>query len=310
MATSRLHSSGDLTADRRYAFAKDLAARGDVEGAADLLVQTVELAPGFAAAWFALGANYTALGRKADAIAAFRQAIAADPQDHHGAQLHLIRLGAESVGDMPPEYVREVFDQYAARFDDALTRGLAYKAPEMLRNAVQRACEAAGREFQFKAMLDLGCGTGLGGAAFRPAVDRLVGIDLSPNMVAIARAKNIYDELAVAEIMDYLANESSSERFDLVIAADVFAYLPDLHAVVAACAKILSAGGLLSFTVETHGGEGIILGEKLRYAHAEAHVRSAIETAALDLVGLEIASTRNEAGVPVPGLLAVAQRKR
>ena len=47
----------------------------------------------------------------------------------------------------------------------------------------------------FGAMLDLGCGTGLGGAAFRPFVDRLVGVDLSPAMIAQAAAKGLYDRL-------------------------------------------------------------------------------------------------------------------
>ena len=101
MATSLFHSSGDLTADRRYTFARDLAERGDTAGAADLLVQTVELAPGFAAAWFALGEAHETLGQHTDAISAFRNALAADPQDRHGANLHLIRLGAEPIGNMP-----------------------------------------------------------------------------------------------------------------------------------------------------------------------------------------------------------------
>ena len=33
---------------------------------------------------------------------------------------------------------------------------------------------------RFGTMLDLGCGTGLAGAAFRPHVDWLAGVDLSP----------------------------------------------------------------------------------------------------------------------------------
>ena len=67
-------SSGDLIADRRYKWALDHAARGDFAGAADILVQTVELAPGFATAWFALGAIRDRLGDASGAIAAFEQA--------------------------------------------------------------------------------------------------------------------------------------------------------------------------------------------------------------------------------------------
>jgi len=44
-------SSGDLIADRRYEFARDLQLKGDLAAAADLLDQAVELAPAFMSAW-------------------------------------------------------------------------------------------------------------------------------------------------------------------------------------------------------------------------------------------------------------------
>ena len=47
-------TSGNLIADRRYEWARDLEAKGDLKGAADLLTQVLELAPGFGSAWFAL----------------------------------------------------------------------------------------------------------------------------------------------------------------------------------------------------------------------------------------------------------------
>ncbi len=64
-------SSGNLIADRRYQWALDHAARGDFPAAADVLVQTLELAPAFATAWFALGAIRDRLGDRAGAVAAF-----------------------------------------------------------------------------------------------------------------------------------------------------------------------------------------------------------------------------------------------
>ena len=47
------------------------------------------------------------------------------------------------------------------------------------------------------------------------------------------------------------------------------------------------AGGVLAFTVETHGGEGVILRQGLRYAHGAAYVRRSIEAAGLKLARLE-----------------------
>ena len=78
-------SSGDLIADRRYDFARDLQLRGDLPAAADLLQQAIELAPNFASAWFTLGEIRQELGERDAAMEAFRKARDADPQDRHGA---------------------------------------------------------------------------------------------------------------------------------------------------------------------------------------------------------------------------------
>ena len=139
-------------------------------GAADILAQTVELAPRFATAWFALGAIRDRLGDHGGAIAAFEQARDADPDDYHGARLQLARIGAgDAAPAMTETYVRRLFDQYAARYDAALIERLTYCGPALLREAVEAVSGAAGRTMRFGLMLDLGCGTGLGGAAFRAA---------------------------------------------------------------------------------------------------------------------------------------------
>ncbi len=71
---------------------------------------------------------------------------------------------------------------------------------------------------------------------------------------------------------------------------------------------MLVAGGVLAFTIETHDGEGVVLGEGLRYAHGADHVRASVEAAGLDLCQLEDLSARNEDNTPVPGLVVVAAK--
>jgi predicted TPR repeat methyltransferase len=273
----------------------------------EILEQVVEAAPGFAAAWFALGELREAQGDRARAVAAFTAAAAADVGDRQGARLHLGRLGA---GDMSPamltEHVRRTFDEHAAGFEESLRR-LDYRGPQLLLAAVLAAAGAAGRAPRFRSMLDLGCGTGLAGAAFRPEVDCLSGIDLSSAMLDEARRKGIYDRLAVGELMAFLAAQAGDgTRHDLVVAADVFVYLSDLAPAASAVARVLAPGGLFAFTVETHGGRGAFLRPTLRYAHGSAHVCSAIADAGLDLSYLGEVATRSEKGEPVRGLLAVA----
>src|ERR1700724_2832495 len=90
-------SSGDLVADRRFDFARDLQLKGDLGAAADLLLQATELAPGFASAWFTLGEIREQLGERDAAITAFRKARATNTSDPHGACLRLMRLGAEEL---------------------------------------------------------------------------------------------------------------------------------------------------------------------------------------------------------------------
>ena len=236
-------SSGDLIADRRYKWALDHATQGDLSGAADILAQTVELAPRFATAWFALGAIRDQLGDRDGAVAAFGHARDADPEDYHGARLQLARLGSgEAAPAMTETYVRRLFDQYAGRYDEALTERLSYRGPMLLRDAVQALMDAGGRPMHFAAMLDLGCGTGLGGTAFRPFVDRLVGVDLSPAMVAKASAKSLYDRLTAASIEPFLTDEiESGSKYDFVIAADVFVSAEQIRKIGLADSQLVTA---------------------------------------------------------------------
>jgi predicted TPR repeat methyltransferase len=304
--TSTIASSGNLIADRRYAFGRELASRGDLAAAADLFAQAAEAEPAFAAAWFALGEASAKLGDRAGAVAAFKNALAVDPQDRCGAALHLAQLGAADPAQaMSGAYVCTLFDQYAPRFDGAL-EALAYRGPQLLLDAVTRARPNA----RFAAALDLGCGTGLAGAAFRPLVAHLTGVDLSPGMIARCRVKGIYDRLEAGELAAHLGAERTAQQsYDLIVAADVFAYLYDLAPVVQAVAGVLCPGGIVAFTVETHEDDGVVLGEKLRYRHGAGHVRAAIAAAGLALIELTPATTRTEAGEAVPSLVAVARRR-
>jgi len=300
-------SSGDLVADRRFDFARDLQLKGDLVAAADLLLQATELAPGFASAWFTLGEIREQLGERDAAIKAFRKAQVADPQDRHGASLRLMRLGAEPLADMPQGYVRALFDQYAPKFESALVGDLGYRGPALLFKAVLAARAAVRKPAFFKSAIDLGCGTGLAAAAFARNVDRFTGIDLSPRMIEKARLTGLYAELEVTDMLQGLRGRGDASA-DLILAADAMVYVADLAPVLAEASRVLASGGLLAFTAETHGDDGVILGERLRYAHGAAYVGGAVETAGLNVSLLENRSARNEDHAPVPGLVAVAAK--
>jgi predicted TPR repeat methyltransferase len=293
-------SSGNAAADREYRLAIERVASGDLVGAAEILRRTVKLAPAFATAWFALGPIRDNLGAGPGAISAWQNASDADPEDYHGARLQLARLGAgEGTPAMTGAYLRRLFDQQAARFDETLVERLDYRGPAILLDAVRKV---AAVPLRIGSMLDLGCGTGLSGGAFRPYVDWLVGVDLSPAMVGKAGAKGIYDRLTVSDLRDFLdAQADARAHYHLVLV-----YLNDLAPVAAAAARVLAPGGLFAFSVETHPDDRVVVQPTLRYSHGEAHVHIAIAQAGLKLLRLDQASIRTERGASVPCLVVVA----
>jgi predicted TPR repeat methyltransferase len=298
-------SSGDLIADRRFEFARDLQLKGDLPAAADLLEQAAELAPNFASAWFTLGEIRHQLNERDQAIAAFQRARAADPEDRHGAAVWLMRFGAVELDEMPKGYVQALFDQYAPRFEAALLGDLGYRAPQLLFKAVLAVRLAAKKPAFFKRAIDLGCGTGLGASAFAREVDHFIGIDLAPKMIERARGTGLYAELEVADMVAGLRGKPDVSA-NLILAADAMCYVGDIAPLLSEAKRVLAPAGVFAFTLETHGGDGVVIGEGLRYAHGKTIVRDKVVGAGLGLAHLEEASPRTEDNEPVRGLVVVA----
>jgi predicted TPR repeat methyltransferase len=203
--------------------------------------------------------------------------------------------------------VRALFDDYAPKFDRHLTRSLAYRGPELLADAIRRACSRRLREHRFGLALDLGCGTGLMAQALEGACASMEGVDLSPRMLDKAARTKLYDTLHEGGLVSFLAGRPPAEA-DLVVAADVFVYMAALDGAFREAHRVLKREGLFAFTVQAHEGEGFALGADARYAHGEAYLRELAETVGFTVAIFERVSTREDRGVPVPGFLAVLQR--
>ncbi len=306
--TSTVRTSGDFRADRRYEYARSAFDEGDFEAAADLARQVIELAPDFAPAQAMLGRSAAELDLREEAIAALRRALALEPEDALGVRLDLARLGALSPGEaITNGYVRALFDDYAPKFDRHLTKSLAYRGPELIADALRRACSRRMREYRFGLTLDLGCGTGLMAQELAGHCASIEGVDLSPRMLEKAAKTKLYAALHENDLVGFLSGRPTGEA-DLVVAADVFVYMASLEAAFREAHRALRPEGLFAFTVQTHDGAGYVLGADARYAHGESYLRELAQTTAFGIVLLEQASTREDRGEPVPGLLAVLQR--
>ncbi len=291
----RLASSGDLAADRRYGYAVDLLKEGDAAAAADLFRQALELAPGWAPAWFGLAEACEAAGERDAAVEAYRRTLALAPEDPLGALPRLARLGAGEAA-MTPAYVAALFDDYAPRFEAHLTQALAYRGPQILSDALDQA--APGR--RFAEAMDLGCGTGLMAEAIRDRVEAIDGVDVSAAMVSQARGRGLYRDLAAGEMIAVLAGKGA-ERYDLILAADVLVYVADCESLFRAVAHALRPGGLFAFTTQSCDGEGWRLGDDLRFHQSPSYIRRMASETGFEVRVMADCVVRLDRGQPCAG---------
>lgn len=256
----------------------------------------LQIRPDFAEAHKNRGAVLQALGRHDEALASYREAIRLRPDFAEASYKIAALSGERSPASAPADYVAALFDGYAREYDQHMTATLQYRVPQALCALLVEQISAGGLD-----VLDLGCGTGLSGAALRSLARQLTGIDLSPRMLAQARARGLYDSLIEGDIVQVLAGLDA--RYDLVVAADVFVYIGDLEPVVASAARALRPGGWLAFSVESLTEGEYQLLPTGRYAHTTAYIQALARRYGLECVTGQEVTLRVEQGRPVTGLL-------
>jgi predicted TPR repeat methyltransferase len=298
-----IHSSGNLTADKRADYARMLSESGDFQAAADLMRQALELAPEWAAGWFELGKYCEKAAQSLEAASAFHKVLGLSPRDLYGARLKLAQLTGSAVPNEPQTaYVEALFDDYAEKFDTALLDRLGYRVPELLASLIVKHAERT----HFGHAIDLGCGTGLMAQAVVSIADTFSGVDLSAAMLAKAKARGLYQHLVKADLIDGMAQLSNA---DLIVAADVFMYFPGLEPVFQTVSEKTLPGGIFAFSVEKlEGNQPFALQPSLRHAHSERYILSLLEANGLKLLGSETAIIRRDGTQDITGLLCIAQK--
>jgi predicted TPR repeat methyltransferase/thioredoxin-like negative regulator of GroEL len=261
-----------------------------------------------------MGHALSSLGRHAEAADAYAEALKLGPDDPYVRHLVAASGNLPSATRAPVEYLRAVFNGYADRFESHLV-SLGYRIPGLIRAALMRHPAVAAGEHLGPA-LDLGCGTGLVAVVLSDLrIDPLVGVDVSSRMLANAAAKQLYAELREVDLMQLLADDTTS--WQLITAADVFVYFGALSEALSAVHSRLAPGGWFVFSVEEllPDHEGNVRGngdwalERMgRYAHSMSYVASTIEHAGFAVRALERQVVRYEADAPVAGIFAVLER--
>lgn len=246
--------------------------------------------PDDVAALRGLAGVQTNIGRFQAAAENYSRVLALSPGDI-GARHRLDALQDRTSERAPEAYVRAAFDAYAVGFESHLSDTLGYSAPTKLRALYD---ELSAADTGKGVGLDLGCGTGLAGVAFRDAVTSLTGIDLSPQMLREAERKGVYDELIDGDLLSVLPRLETPA--DLVICADTVVYLGRLDQFFLAIAHVAAAGARILLTTE-HLPEGNYkLLRSARFAHSREYVESCAAEAGLSLRHFEITPLRMERG--------------
>jgi predicted TPR repeat methyltransferase len=260
--------------------------------------KALAIKPDHAAAWFDRGGILQGLKRPVEAILSYRRALA-NGGDAQVIQFTLASLGAEVAPvTAPRQFVTQLFDQCADRFDEHLLGTLKYQVPNLLLDAIVRFVPSRNLD-----ILDLGCGTGLVGARLHPLARTLTGVDISSNMLEIARRRQIYDDLVCSELIEFLQTRAGA--FDLAVAADVFIYIGDLSGVFHGARGALRRGGAFCFSVEAGDEQDFVLRATLRYAQSAAYLRRLADDHGFVLDAIESQIIRQQDGIDVIGYLVL-----
>ena len=243
------------------------------------------------------------IGDQAAVVAAVTRWHNLAPNDPSVRHLHAASTGGH-LERADPAYIVALFDAYAHRFDEHLA-ALGYCAPASIAQRLAGLLPVG-----TDTVADLGCGTGLVGQALNGLARHLIGVDLSPGMLAEARARRCYDRLVCGELTAFLRDHPG--QFDAIVSADTLIYLGDLRPVFAAAQAALRGAGVLVFTLE-HLAEAPNPGYRLeqtgRFSHSREWVAAQLRAAGFGGVEVEERVVRRERNDDVRGLLVTARRE-
>lgn len=206
--------------------------------------RALTLKPAFLPAVRNLAIIHHRAGHADEAIRYYTEVLEQQPENESIGYLLASLLGVP-LDHAPEVYVREFFDAYATNFEYSLVEELGYDNPRQLYTCLSHS-SAQGTRCAHG--LDLGCGTGLSGAAFTGMVTALDGVDLSVKMLGKAATKGCYAHLHEDSILHHLV--STAETYDLFLATDVFIYVGDLLPIFTAAQSTARPDALFCFSTE------------------------------------------------------------
>ena len=261
--------------------------------------KAIALKPDHAVFHYDMGAILQRIGRSDEAEESYKKAIALKPTFSSIVKHKLAALTGKTTKTAPRDYVEQLFDGYAAKFEIDLKDKLDYKIPKILAEIMIRDSK-----FDFLgSVTDLGCGTGLFGVEINQVCEYLEGIDLSGKMLEKAKEKNVYTKLVKQDITEYLS--TTNLNFDFFVSTDVFIYIGDLFEVFRLIKSRNNKRGKLVFSTEHRDGDKFFLEQSGRYSHSKKYIDSLCKTFGYEVRHFEIQNLRKEKNQYIKGGLYI-----
>lgn len=281
------------------------SAQNDFDRAIRYYQHLLSIDPNFLTAHYNLGIAFMIKKHNEFAIDHFTAALQLKPDDKNIEYLIEILKPQKNIRGAPESYIENLFDAYANHYEHHLVRTLHYTLPDLFFNAAKKICHLKKESLN---LLDLGCGTGLCSAPFKPFTKICDGVDLSEKMLMIAKAKNIFTSLTRSEILLYLKDKK--ELYDIILAGDVCVYFGELEKLFIFVAQSLRQNGFFIFNTEISLEKNFTMHQSGRFGHSENYIKSLAKQNHLSIRKFETIQSRIQNNEPVPAFLVVLEKNQ
>ncbi len=250
-----LRGKFDNLAETNFQLGSEFAGRGQWFDASLRFRFVLYLQPDFTQAHYNLGHCYLQMGKLDKAAEQFRQTLRLDPT-HRAARFMLsgVQPGSMSADQlprtMPSEMVVGFFTNVAPDYD-RLAEQNQYQGPRM----VAEACRPYLKKTSDMHIIDLGCGSGLVAKPWRALGREIIGVDMTPAMVAAAQVARSGDNSTYDRVLKEDINAISPGTFmpgatDAVLCIDTAQFIGDLAPLFKLASQAMVKDGLFVVSIE------------------------------------------------------------
>jgi len=227
--------------------------KGNLRDAEMRFIFAIKIKKNFALAHYHLARCHIFNNKIDNAIKELEKALNLDP----GLELAKYRLNFlnKKIKNpyISPIATKEDYDALAHKYESIMLDDLDYSAPDLLSQAIATLIKKENLDSHNLSCLDIGCGTGLAGGSLRSqvALKSLIGVDISMNMLDLAKILEIDNKLAYNETkeLDFHNLELLKDDFDIIISCMSLGYCENIKLVLSNIDKLSHRGTIFGIVL-------------------------------------------------------------